>query len=149
MKNKTFTRAELADILVNGLGRATNAHSAGEIRDTLAALGVNFLRSVVHDLLDELVRDGRIASSPTTFFRNGGPRKGRAYHSNRLLKEIRDHGPKDHFDGLTKFRANFCGTEKPTKSRLVELAEELARRKSHLPERVLDEKAHEEPEDCA
>ena len=141
MSDKTFTRSELADLVVDGLGRATKAHSAGEIRNTLAELGVDFLRSVVKDLLDELVREGRIASSPTTYFRNGGPRKGRAYHSVRLLEEIQAH--EDSFEGLTG------PPREARRDTLVELAEELASRKSRLPERAIDEKAREEPEGCA
>lgn len=101
MKNKTFTRAELAEVLVDGVNRATKSHSAGEIQKTLAQLGVFFDRDVVKELLDELAKTGRIAYTVSSFLRNGGVRAGRAYHSLELVKK-KNPPPEDPFEGLTE-----------------------------------------------
>ena len=105
MNPKNFTRLELADLLVDGLGRATKAHSAGEIQKTLARLDVFFTRNVVKDVLDDLVDAGRIAFTLSSFLRNGGRRAGRAYHSLELLELIRAREPEDPLEGLTGHRA--------------------------------------------
>lgn len=127
MEQKTFTRSQLSELLVDGLGRATKAHSAGEIQTTLAKLGIFFSRTVVKDLLDELVEESRIAFTVSTFFREGAPRAGRAYHSLELLEA---DGPEDPFEKLTEDTPTQV-RENPPPSRpksLIELAEELARR---------------------
>lgn len=120
MRRKTFSRSKLSQILVDGLGRATKAHSAGEIQRTLAKLGVFFSHDVVKDLLDDLVEKNLVAYTLSRFFRNGEFRTGRAYHSLELAAEIESRGPKDPF--------------------------ESANRKISLAERATHEKANEEHE---
>lgn len=148
MERKTFTRTELAELLVDGLGRATKAHSAGEIQKTLAQLRVFFPRDIVKEVLDELVQAGRIAYTISNFFREGALRPGRAYHSLELLETIKARGPEDPFEGLTAggkdnpYRyKDPVGHETPAEETkpdqdshksLVELAEEMKKRSSFL-----------------
>lgn len=126
MEKKTFTRLELAELLVDGLGRATKAHSAGEIQKTLTKLDVFFTRDVVKDVLDDLVDAGRIVFTLSSFLRNGGRRAGRAYHSLELLERIKARGPEDPLEGLTGHRAAQPEYPPPPVGRetLVDLTEE-------------------------
>ncbi len=132
MQDRHFTRTQLGELLVDGLARASKAHSAGEIQRTLNHLGVSFSRTEVQELLNELVDAGRLAFTMTTFIREGSPHPGRAYHSLKVLDELRARGPKDPFEGLVGENqpAESAKTPHPEpRKSLLELAEDLARKR--------------------
>ena len=100
MTERDFNRKNLEELLVDGLNRASGAHSAGELQRTLQKLGVNVERDHVKRTLDELVEQGRIAYTVSAFHRNGALRSGRAYHSLALLETLKSRGVEDPFERI-------------------------------------------------